>query len=157
MGVDIFGVDEAMKELELKFGDKAAKRLTRKALKAGGDVMLEAFEKATAEYSDGSGHSTGATNEAVVEEGVRITNQGASVKVGFSKNDPKERWRLVHLNELGYSAHGVFAGSNNAVHGSDNTAFQKPRGFGKLQDAWDENKGKAIEIQQAKIRKDLGL
>lgn len=153
MGVEIIGFDEAMQALTDKFGDKAAKRLTRKALKAGGDIMEDAFKQATAQYEN-----TGSTNQEVVQETPRITRDGASVKVGFSKTGAGQRWRLVHLNELGYSAHGVFGGParTNASH-SNGLAFYKPRGFGLLQDAWTINRDKIMKVQQEKIREDLGL
>ena len=152
MPVEVLGYDEAMNALTEKIGPKASKRWMRKALKAGGDIMEAAFSEATAQYE-----RTGATHEAVAEESVRVTNQGASVKVGFSKNDPKQRWRLVHLNELGYSAHGVFGNpaKTNATRSDTGLAFYKPRGFGLLQAAYDDNREKALEAQAEVIRRAL--
>ena len=149
VGVEIIGQNEIFEKLEAKFGQSAQRRIQRKALKAGADVMKEAFEGATATYM-----RTGATHEAVTQGSIRITRNGSSVKVGFGKHDP-ERYQLVHLNELGFSAHGVFHGQNNASSGG--LAFYKPRGFHKLQDAWDENKDKALQAQQAIIKAALGL
>lgn len=155
VSVEVIGFDKAMEALEKKFGEKAAKRMMRYTLKEQQKVMVEAFQDATATYSNGSGHSTGATHDEVIGSSIRITGNGATSEVGFNGQGSEQRWRLVHLNELGYSAHGVFAGHNNAQRGG--LAYVRPRGFGKLEDAWKSHQDELMEMAQSEIRKELGL
>lgn len=151
MGVEIIGEDEVLQKLEDKFSKTKANKIARSVLNKQGDEMKEAFEAATATYMD-----TGATFDAVTKQPARITGNGAFSKVGFGNHDP-QRWMLVHLNELGYSAHGVFNGNNtNATH-SDGTRFYRPRGFGKLQAAYDSHKDQLLQTAQEEIKKELGL
>ena len=150
MGVEIIGEDEVLQKLEEKFSKTKARKIARSVLNHQGDEMKEAFEAATATYMD-----TGATFEAVTKQPARITANGMFSKVGFGSHDP-ERWMLVHLNELGYSPHGVFSGTANAKH-SDGTVFFRPRGFGKLQAAYDSHKDQLLQTAQEEIKKELGL
>ena len=149
--VEIIGEQELYKKLDEKFGNKNAKKMMRTVLKKQQEVMVPAFKAATATYMD-----TGNTNDAGGAGMVRITNNGISATVGFTKHDP-ERWQLVHLNELGYSPHGVFSGTANATHASDGTVFYRPRGFGKLQDAYDENRERLLAVAQETLKRMLGL
>lgn len=150
MGVEIIGEQEVLNKLEEKFSTTKARKIARSVLNEQGDVMYDAFKAATATYED-----TGATNDAVTKSPARITGNGAYSKVGFGSHDP-QRWMLVHLNELGYSPHGVFAGTANASH-SDGTVFFRPRGFGKLQAAYDTHKEQLLLTAQEEIKKELGL
>jgi hypothetical protein len=94
MGVRISGESQLLKQLERRFGDQAAKRISDKALKAGAVVFVQELKRQLATFRD-----TGATieevtvSEPMTEAGVRV------VKIHW--RGPDGRYRIIHLNEWG--------------------------------------------------------
>lgn len=100
MTVEIKGLDTVIKMMEQELGDRKVRRIVNKTMNDAGDEFKEGLAKAVSSYSNGSKESTGATAEEVVRG--RASKRGGthSVKVGW--RGPKQRYRLVHLNEFGY-------------------------------------------------------
>ncbi|WP_025728398.1 HK97-gp10 family putative phage morphogenesis protein [Atopobacter phocae] len=124
MKVEVTGVDEVLANLEKKLGKNRVSRIENKALRDTGDKMVELTRKHVAYYQD-----TGATYDEVVRSNVRGAKKGIKrIDVGWEGS--KSRWRLVHLNEFGYTRFGK---------------RQNPRGMGAVQRAADESKSTAIK------------
>ena len=95
-GAELRGFDDVLRNIEARLGDAKVKRATSHALKTVADETLEEFKGALQVYKD-----TGATIESATAG--RVTGLAAGVpvvKIGFGEGS---RWRLVHLNEFGYS------------------------------------------------------
>lgn len=108
-GVKLNGVDELLRKMEQELGEAKVNRVVNKALRETGAELLPEFKKELEVFTD-----TGQTIEDATVSGVsRATGEGV-VKLGFGKGS---RWRLAHLNELGYSRLGK---------------TYRPRGFGVI-------------------------
>ena len=95
-GAELRGIDDVLRNLEARLGDTKVKRATSQALKAVANETLEEFKGALEVFKD-----TGETIESATAG--RVTGLAAGVpvvKIGFGEGS---RWRLVHLNEFGYS------------------------------------------------------
>jgi hypothetical protein len=94
VGVKISGESQLLKQLERRFGDLAARRISDEALKAGANVFVQELRRQLATFRD-----TGATveevtiSEPMTEAGVRV------VKIHWK--GPEGRYRIIHLNEWG--------------------------------------------------------
>lgn len=130
MSVEISGTEDIIRKLEEKLGEKRTTRVVNKALREVGKQTGDILKEEVATYKD-----TGETYESVVVSNVRKSTEGLKeIKVGFG---PGSRWRLVHLNEFGYTRYGK---------------FQRPRGMGKVQSAVDRTK----PVYQKVMQKGLG-
>lgn len=126
----ITGVNEIIRNLESKLGPAKTNRVVNKALRNARQQVYDDVKSATATYMD-----TGATNAEVVKSGVKGASKGIkTIEVGF--NGPKGRWRLVHLNEFGYTRYG------RNYH---------PRGFGKLQEVVDKTETSILPKMQSDL------
>ena len=95
-GAELRGFDDVLRNLEARLGGTKVKRATSQALKAVANETLEEFKGALQVYKD-----KGDTIESATVG--RVTGLAAGVpvvKIGFGEGS---RWRLVHLNEFGYS------------------------------------------------------
>lgn len=95
-GAELRGFDNVLRNIDARLGDAKVKRATSRALKAVAIETLEEFKDALQVYKD-----TGATIESATAGRVTGLATGVPVvKIGFGEGS---RWRLVHLNEFGYS------------------------------------------------------
>lgn len=95
-GAELRGIDDVLRNLEARLGDTKVKRATSQALKAVANETLEEFKGALEVFKD-----TGETIESATAGRVTGLATGVPVvKIGFGEGS---RWRLVHLNEFGYS------------------------------------------------------
>lgn len=99
MSVEVKGLDTVLKMMEERLGDRKVSQAVNKALNESGEEFKVGLAKAVSCYKD-----TGATEEEVVRG--RASKRGGShtVKVGWA--GPKNRYKLVHLNEFGYTRWG---------------------------------------------------
>ena len=144
MSVSIKGTDQILKNIESKLGKNKANRVINKALKKTGDRSVDIVRESVNYY-----RRTGATVEEVVRSNVKNSASGIK-EVDIGWRGDKDRWRLVHLNEFGYSPHGVFHGQANAERANGN-AFYKPRGYGAVQKAADKIKGTAYKDMRSDL------
>ena len=95
-GAELRGFDDVLRNIDARLGDATIKRATSRALKAVANETLEEFKGALQVFK-----GTGETIESATVG--RVTGLAAGVpvvKIGFGEGS---RWRLVHLNEFGYS------------------------------------------------------
>lgn len=104
MSFEIKGVEELLKKMESELGERKVSRVANKALNEAGEEFKEGLAKAVASYSNGSNESTGATADEIVIGRASKRGGRRTVKVGW--NGPKKRYKLVHLNEFGYTRWG---------------------------------------------------
>lgn len=95
-GAELRGFDDVLRNIDARLGDAKVKRATSRSLKEVANETLEEFKGALQVYKD---------TEATIESATagRVTGLATGVpvvKIGFGEGS---RWRLVHLNEFGYS------------------------------------------------------
>ena len=108
--VQFQGVTETIQALEKKLGTKKIRKVTRDAIDEGASDVEEQLKWALLTFKD-----TGATVDEVVRSLASYKNYNAEAEIGW--NGPKQRYRLIHLNEWGYTRNGRQI---------------KPRGFGVI-------------------------
>ena len=108
--VEFKGVPETIQALEKKLGTKKIRKVTRDAIDEGASDVEEQLKWALLTFKD-----TGATVDEVVRSLASYKNYNAEAEIGW--NGPKQRYRLIHLNEWGYTRNGRQI---------------KPRGFGVI-------------------------
>ena len=94
MGVKIKGVNKLISQLEEKYGEQNARRISDKALKAGAEVFVRELKQELETFRD----KGGTVEELTIGDpedigGVRV------VKVHWK--GPRGRYRIIHLNEWG--------------------------------------------------------
>lgn len=100
MTVELRGMEAVLKAMEKQLGERKMTRVVNKTLNDAGEEFKDGLIKAVSTYSNGSKESTGATAEEVVRGRSSKRGGSHSLKVGWS--GPKNRYKLVHLNEFGY-------------------------------------------------------
>lgn len=108
--VQFQGVTETIQALEKKLGTNKIRKVTRDAIDEGASDVEEQLKWALLTFKD-----TGATVDEVVRSLASYKNYNAEAEIGW--NGPKQRYRLIHLNEWGYTRNGRQI---------------KPRGFGVI-------------------------
>lgn len=146
-GVSVRGLQETLDALEKKLGPAKVVKVSKQALKLTGKYMETEIKKAVATYRD-----TGATVDELIVSTPKARGGTVTVKVGWDSKGSGQRFRLVHLNEFGYTPHGIYANHANAVD-SKGFAFYKPGGFGKIRQAYDAARQPSLELARAELRK----
>ncbi|MCZ0717832.1 HK97 gp10 family phage protein [Aerococcus kribbianus] len=97
MSINIKGLDKVLKNMEKELGERKISRVQNKAIREAGEPFKEGLKKAVNVYAD-----YGYTRDEVVISDPRKQADGKrKAKVGW--NGPHQRYRLVHLNEFGYT------------------------------------------------------
>ncbi|MFY4479666.1 hypothetical protein [Latilactobacillus sakei] len=133
MSVEIKGMDEVLAKLDQQLGTRKVNAYSKEALTIMGRYLAVQIKNAVASYRD-----TGATVQEIVVSTPRKKDGTLTVKIGWDGMGSRQRWRLVHLNEFGYTRSG---------------RTYRPRGIGKIQKAYDSNKVQAKELGQNQLRK----
>lgn len=94
MSVKITGVKEMLQALDNRFGDKAVKRISDQALKAGARVFVRELKQQFQSFKD-----TGASFDEITISEPMIIGGVRTIKVHW--RGPKDRYRIIHLNEWG--------------------------------------------------------
>lgn len=131
--VTIKGIDSTLKNLEKTLGDKKVRSISRKAInKAGGEVKGNLKEDMKV-FRD-----TGASINEVVQQNATKKSTGVSGRIGW--NGPQNRYKLVHLNEWGYTRFGK---------------QYRPRGFGVIEKSLKGSESKYLETVESELRSHL--
>ncbi|WP_192944533.1 HK97-gp10 family putative phage morphogenesis protein [Ligilactobacillus agilis] len=133
MSVNITGVDEILTKMEKKFGKTKTDKAERRALKVASTTMKYALKSGVSVYRD-----TGKTVSEVTASRPRRKAGELSVKVGWQGSG--SRWRLIHLNEWGYTRNG------KTYH---------PRGLGAVQKTFDSTKDEVKRLQISILKNSL--
>lgn len=127
MSISVQGQADILRTLEAKLGKPRTTRVVNKALRDTGDDIVDLVKESVAYYK-----KTGATYNEVVKSGIKGASKGIKeIDVGWRGD--KDRWRLVHLNEFGYTRFGKYV---------------RPRGMGAVQRAADKSKEIAFKKMQ---------
>ncbi|MFP7480197.1 HK97 gp10 family phage protein [Terribacillus saccharophilus] len=95
MSVKIQGFEKMMRQLEDRFGPGRMQRISDQALKAGAQVYVKELKSQLETFRD-----TGATvDEVTISETYTDTNGNRTIKIHWK--GPKDRFRIIHLNEWG--------------------------------------------------------
>lgn len=98
-GFKIEGIEALQKVITEAYSGAKAKRIRKEALNAGGDVVVNHLKEKFASFKD-----TGYSQEEITRTNARSKNDAEELKVGW--DGEHGRWRLVHLNEFGYTRMG---------------------------------------------------
>lgn len=94
MTVKLKGLKELEQALERKYGKQKMKKITDKALIAGGQVIIKEIQVNFQSFKD-----TGASIDEVTLSKPYSLNGVRTIKVHWK--GPKDRYRIIHLNEFG--------------------------------------------------------
>lgn len=131
----VTGVTEVISKLEHKFSRGRLTRIEKQALKRSGNYIKVNLRHSVAYYRD-----TGATMREVMYSTPRNRYGKVSLRVGWKGNGSMQRWRLVHLNEFGYTRNG---------------RTYSPRGMGAVQRAYASTRDHAKEMIYDELKRVL--
>ncbi|WP_026572498.1 hypothetical protein [Bacillus sp. UNC438CL73TsuS30] len=94
MSVNIRGNNALLAELERRLGAMATQRISDKALKKGAEVFVEELKRQFESFK-----KTGASIEEITISEPTWSGRTRVVKVHW--RGPKDRYRIIHLNEFG--------------------------------------------------------
>lgn len=133
MSVEFKGFEDVYTKLQDQLSEQALGRASSKALTAGAHVVAATLSQEFEKFKD-----TGASEDEIIVGKVTNQNGFKSVLVGW--NGPKQRYRLVHLNEFGYNRNGEKI---------------KPRGYGSIQRAVSNSEGAFLLAVTKELKKQL--
>ncbi|ORI05534.1 hypothetical protein B5723_03205 [Mammaliicoccus sciuri] len=99
MSVEIKGVRELVNQLEKKYGIENSKKVNDKALKKAGAYFEKELSSAFKTFED-----TGASRKEINLSEPKYLNGVRGIQVYWQ--GPMDRYRLIHLNEWGYTRDG---------------------------------------------------
>lgn len=138
MTVNFTGLPEIQQRLKQMMSEKEFAKLTDKALQKGAQVIeKEIAKRLTNSLGD---YSTGATVDEIVISKPKSKRGARTIRIGW--NGPQERYRLVHLNENGYTRDGKFYGPQLG-------------GYKQIAKALDIKKQSYVDTVKAEMRKHL--
>lgn len=128
--VNLNGLDQIMKQLESKIGNRKMDKIIDKALIAGGEVIASELEKNFESFKD--------TGESIIEITVDPPRVLAGKKtVTIHWEGPEDRWKIIHLNE-----YGTIKNPN-------------PRGKGAVDRSLKSGREKYLQVVQSEISRYL--
>jgi len=131
--VEFTGVNETLQALEKKLGTNKTKTITRKAINAGAEKVEKRLQSDMLVFKD-----TGYTIDEVVRKNATYRNYKAEAEIGW--NGPHQRYRLIHLNEWGYTRNGRQI---------------KPRGFGVITKSLKNSEPVYLSTVEMEVKKSL--
>ncbi|MDT2815975.1 hypothetical protein P7H75_14035 [Vagococcus carniphilus] len=96
-------INEVVKGIDKELGEARSGRIQNKAINKGMDKVADDLENAFGKFI-GTKYSTGATRDEITILKARQTKNARIGSIGW--RGPKDRYRLVHLNEWGYTRKG---------------------------------------------------
>lgn len=132
-GFEIQGMEGLLRVItEMHSGNKA-KRIRKEALNAGGNLAVNQLKKNFESFQD-----KGYSRDEIVRSDARTKNDVEELKIGW--NGEHGRWRLIHLNEFGYSRKGK---------------QYTPKGFGVIGKTIMETKDEYAKTVREELKKSL--
>lgn len=129
MSYELNGLSELQRQLEKQLGISGMKPVIERALTKGAEQFDEVLIPELEKFKD-----TGATIDDTTYSKVEMVDGEPKIRIHW--NGPSERYRLVHLNEHGYSRNGRKV---------------KPRGYGAIARAM----AKGRPVFYAAVKKEL--
>lgn len=96
-------ISEVLKALDKELSESKLGTVQNKAINKGAVVVAEKMKTQLSRFS-GTKLSKGYSGDEVVIQKSRKTQNGRESTIGW--NGPKDRYRLIHLNEWGYTKKG---------------------------------------------------
>lgn len=131
--VEFKGINETLQSLEKRLGTKKTKNLTRKAINTGAEKVEKRLQSDMLVFKD-----TGYTIDEVVRKNATYRNYKAEAEIGW--NGPHQRYRIIHLNEWGYTRNGRQI---------------KPRGFGVITKSLKNSEPVYFETVASEVKRNL--
>lgn len=131
--VEVKGVNETLKAMEKKLGDKKVRSIARKAINTGAEKVEKRLQSDMLVFKD-----TGYTIDEVVRKNATYKNYNTEAEIGW--NGPHQRYRLIHLNEWGYTRSGRQI---------------KPRGFGVITKSLKNSEPVYLSTVEMEVKKSL--
>lgn len=131
--VEFKGIQETLKAMETKLGEKKTRTVTRKAINVGAEKVEKKLQTDMLVFKD-----KGYTIEEVVRKNATYRNYKAEAEIGW--NGPHQRYRLIHLNEWGYTRNGRQI---------------KPRGFGVITKSLKNSEPVYLSTVEMEVKKSL--
>ncbi|MDY4307265.1 hypothetical protein SNF32_07620 [Enterococcus mundtii] len=131
--VEMKGVQETIDALENKFGEKKTKTLIKKAINTGAEKVERKLQTDMLVFKD-----KGYTIDEVVRKNAAYKNYKAQAEIGW--NGPHQRYRLIHLNEWGYTRKGRQI---------------RPRGFGVITKSLKQSEPVYFDSVLKEVKKNL--
>lgn len=131
--VEFKGIQETLKAMETKLGEKKTRTVTRKAINAGAEKVEKKLQTDMLVFKD-----KGYTIEEVVRKNASYRNFNTEAEIGW--NGPHQRYRLIHLNEWGYTRNGRQI---------------KPRGFGVITKSLKNSEPLYFDTVAEEVKKNL--
>lgn len=128
-------IKEFEKRINEEISGNKASRIQNKALVKGADKMQAELKQSFGKFV-GTKYSKGYTRDEIVRSNARNNKNGRYVEVGW--NGPHERYRLIHLNEWGYTRNGK---------------RYKPRMMGTVQKTLDRTEKEYYRIVREELKK----
>lgn len=135
MDCEIKGIPEIEKELEKKFGKTAMRGKSDRALIVSSEFMLKSLKTSFVSFKD-----TGASIDEMKRTEPFTAKHDNLRTILIEWVGPKDRYKLIHLNEHGYERNGV---------------KYTPRGFGVIAKTLQATKAMYKEIALNELRKSL--
>lgn len=131
--VQFQGVTETIQALEEKLGTNKTKTVTRKAINVGAEKVEKNLQTDMIVFKD-----KGYTIDEVVRKNATYKNYRAEAEIGW--NGPHERYRIIHLNEWGYTRDGKQI---------------TPRGFGVITKSLKKSEPIYLDAVATEVKKSL--
>ena len=131
--VEFKGINETLQSLEKRLGTKKTKNLTRKVINSGAEKVEKRLQSDMLVFKD-----TGYTIDEVVRKNATYRNYKAEAEIGW--NGPHQRYRIIHLNEWGYTRNGRQI---------------KPRGFGVITKSLKNSEPVYFETVASEVKRNL--
>lgn len=133
MSVEIKGLEELKKAIAEAYSGTKAKQIRKQAINAGGDRVVEQLKKNFDTFK-----AAGYSKDEIMRTDARTKGDVEGLKIGW--NGPHDRWRLIHLNEFGYTRKGK---------------QYTPKGFGAIQKTIEQTKEDYLKTVYDEMRKNL--
>ena len=133
MSFEIRGLEELKKAINGAYSGTKARAIRKDALNAGGDLVVEQLKKNFEAFKE-----TGYSRDEIMRTDAKTKSDIEELKVGW--NGEHGRWRIIHLNEFGYTKKGK---------------QYTPRGFGVIAKTVEETKKEYLDTVTGEMRKRL--
>lgn len=133
MSADIVGVDGVIKALKAQFTSQKWNKIENKALVEGAKVVARNIATELEPFAD----THASIDEIVVS---KPSKKGGYKHILVGWEGPKQRYRIIHLNEFGYTKNG---------------RYHSPRSKGAIKRAVDKAKQPFVAVVSEELRKHL--
>lgn len=133
MSIEIRGINELENAIAAAYSGTKARKIRKDAINAGGEVVMEQLKKNFEAFK-----MTGYSKQEIMRTDAKTKSDIEGLQIGW--NGPHGRWRLIHLNEFGYTRKGK---------------QYTPRGFGTIQKTVEQTRKGYLDTVAGEMRKML--